>query len=41
MKFFFLNFEKKGRQKKQIHCNEVKKKKKMNTRGEFCRFEEF
>ena len=28
-------------QKKQIHCDEVKKKKKMNTWGEFCRLEEF
>ena len=32
--------EKKGEQKKQIHCDEVKKKK-MNTWGEFCKLEEF
>ena len=32
---------KKGGQKKQIHRDEVKKKKKVNTGGEFCRLEEF
>ena len=32
--------EKKGGQNKQIHCDEVKKKK-TNTWGEFCRLEEF
>ena len=36
---FFLNL-KKGGQKKQIHCDRVKKKK-MNRLGEFCRLEKF
>ena len=36
---FKKKIEKKG-QKKQIHRDEVKKKKK-NTRGEFCRLKEF
>ena len=40
MKFKKKN-EKKGGQKKQIHCDEVKKKKKMNTQGEFCKLKEF
>ena len=35
---FKKKIEKKG-QKKQIHRDEVKKKK--NTRGEFCRLKEF
>ena len=33
--------KKKGGQKKQIHRDEVKKKKKVNTWGEFCRLEKF
>ena len=41
MTFFFLQIEKKGGQKKQIHCDEVKKKKKKNKWGEFYRLEEF
>ena len=40
MKFFFFKFEKKGGHKKQIHRDEVKKKK-MNTWGEFCILKEF
>ena len=39
MKFKKKKLKKKRGQKKQIHCNEVKKKK-MNTWGEFCRLEE-
>ena len=39
MKFFIKKIEKKKRgRKKQIHCDEEKKK---NTWGEFCRFEKF
>ena len=40
MKFFIKKIEKKKKRgrKKQIHCDEEKKK---NTWGEFCRFEEF
>ena len=38
---FKKKIEKKGGQKKQIHYDEVKKKKKMNTWGEFCKLEEF
>ena len=30
MKFFLKRIEKKGGEKKQIHCDEVKKKKKKN-----------
>ena len=33
--------KKKGKQEKQIHCDEVKKKKKMNTWGAVCRLEDF
>ena len=40
MKFFFKRIEKKGGEKKQIHCDEVKKKS-VKTWGEFCRLEKF
>ena len=37
MNFFLKKIKKKGEQKKQIHCDEVKKK----PWSEFCRLEEF
>ena len=38
---FKKRIRKKWEQKKQIHRDEVKKKKKMNTWGEFCRLKKF